>query len=70
MLLEHPRPDAMIAVTTDASSIACGAVLEQSVNGAWQPLAFFSRRLRPAETRYHTFDRELLAVFLALRHFR
>ena len=45
-------------------------MLEQFVNDAWQPLVFFSQRLRPPGTRYHTFDRKLLAVFLALRHFR
>jgi Integrase core domain/RNase H-like domain found in reverse transcriptase len=33
-------------------------------------LAFFSRKLSGAQTRYSTFDRELLAVFLALCHFR
>ena len=36
------------------------------MNNSWQPLAFFSRQLRPAEQRYSTFDRELLAI----RHFR
>ncbi|GFO10356.1 Pol polyprotein [Plakobranchus ocellatus] len=31
---------------------------------------FFSKRLRPPEMRYSTFDRELLALYLAIRHFR
>ena len=31
---------------------------------------FFSRALTPAETRYSTYDRELLAIYLAIRHFR
>ena len=69
-LLSHPQPGTELAVRTDASSVACGAVLEQFVDGNWQPLAFFSRRLRPVETRYSTFDRELLAIYLAVRHFR
>lgn len=30
----------------------------------------FSKKMTPAETRYSTFDRELLAVYLAVRHFR
>lgn len=34
------------------------------------PLSFFSKRLLPAESRYSTFGRELLAVYLAIRHFR
>ena len=53
-----------------ASSVAVGAVLQQYVDGQWQPLAFFSKVLKPAETRYSTYDRELLAIFLAIKHFR
>ncbi len=47
-----------------------GAVHEQWVNGAWQPLAFFSRQLHPNARKYSTFDRELLGLYLAVRHFR
>lgn len=69
-LLAHPDPAAPIALTTDASDYAVGAVCEQWSDGAWQPLAFFSRKLRESEKKYSTFDRELLALFLATRHFR
>ena len=69
-LLTHPHPNASIALTSDASVTAVGAVLEQSIEGSWQPLAFFSRQLRPAEQKYSAFDRELLALYLAIRHFR
>jgi hypothetical protein len=37
---------------------------------AWQPLAFFSKKLSPTQARYSTFDRELLIAFSAVRHFR
>ena len=33
-------------------------------------IAFFSWTLKPAETRYSTFDHELLAVYLAIKHFK
>ena len=33
-------------------------------------MAFFSKKLKPAETKYSTFDRELLAVYLAIKRFR
>uniref|UniRef100_A0A674MCK3 Gypsy retrotransposon integrase-like protein 1 n=1 Tax=Takifugu rubripes TaxID=31033 RepID=A0A674MCK3_TAKRU len=69
-LLAHPFPDAPISITTDASDYAVGAVHEQWVEAAWQPLAFFSRQLRPNERKYSTFDRELLGLYLAIRHFR
>jgi cleavage and polyadenylation specificity factor subunit 1 len=68
--LHHPIPGAPIVVTTDASATGVGAVLEQIINGEHQPLAFFSKKLRSNERKYSTFDRELLAVYLALRHFR
>ena len=69
-MLVHPRSDAPTAVTVDASGLAVGAVLEQLVDGGWQPLAFFSRALRPPEQKYSAFDRELLALYLAIRQFR
>ena len=69
-MLAHPDPMAPIAVTSDASDLAVGAVFEQWVDGDWQPLAFFSRRLRDSERKYSAFDRELLALYLAIRHFR
>ncbi|GFS10956.1 Pol polyprotein [Elysia marginata] len=55
---------------SDASDVAVGAVLEQLSNGSGQPLAFFSKQLRPAEKKYSTFDRELLGLYLAVKHFR
>ena len=66
-MLAHPSHDAPIAITTDASDYAVGAVHEQWVDGAWQPLAFFSRQLTPRERKYSAFDREL---WLAIRLFR
>lgn len=70
VLLTHPKADAPLSLSVDASERAIGSTLQQSINGEWQPLAFFSRKLKPAETRYSTFDRELLAIYLSIRHFR
>ena len=53
-----------------ASSTTVGAVLQQHVDGQWQPISFYSKKLQPAETRYSTFDRDLLAIYLAIKHFR
>nr|VZI36318.1 unnamed protein product [Spirometra erinaceieuropaei] len=69
-LLVHPHSDAQLTLMTDASSTAVGASLQQTVRGVLQPLAFFSKKLSPAETRYSVFGRELLAVYLSIRHFR
>ena len=71
-ILRHPRPGAEIAMVADASGTAVGAVLQQRARqgGAWEPLAYFSKKLKPPEVRYSAFDRELLAVYLGIRHFR
>ena len=69
-LLFHPKPGAAVAIMSDASDIAVGAVLQQLVIDQWQPIAYYSHKLSPAECRYSTYDRELLAVYLAIKHFR
>ena len=68
--LTFPAPNAPLQLTTDASDTALGAVLEQVIQGKPRPLGFFSRKLSPAEKNYSTFDRELLAIHQAVRHFR
>ncbi|CAB3385941.1 Hypothetical predicted protein [Cloeon dipterum] len=60
--LAHPKLDAPLALVTDASGVAIGGVVQQLVNDIWQPLSFFSRKLSPAERKYSTYDRELLAI--------
>ena len=68
-LLVYPSLNAPTCLMTDAADTAVGAVLQQHINGTWHPISFFSCKLTPAETRYSTFDRELLAVYLAIKHF-
>ncbi|CAB0010077.1 unnamed protein product, partial [Nesidiocoris tenuis] len=66
--LAHQDPHAELRVTTDASETAVGAVLEQMVNGKPQPLGFFSKALNPAQTKMSTFNREILAIYLAVKY--
>ena len=68
--LIHPRPSAPISIAVDASDSHVGAVLQQRIQDTWAPLSFFSRKLSEAEKKYSTFDRELLAAYLSIRHFR
>ncbi len=68
--LDHPLPNAKLVLSCDASNIAVGATLEQITSKGREPLAFFSRKLTDAELNYSTFDRELIAIFKALKHFR
>jgi hypothetical protein len=53
---------APLALVIDASTSAMGAVL--------QPLAFFSKKLNPAQQKYSAYDCELLASYEAVKHFR
>jgi len=69
-VLAHPCTEAQLNLAVDASDQHVGGVLQQWVKRAWQPLAFYSRKLTAAETRYSTFDRELVACVAAIRHFR
>ena len=50
-------------ITTDASPISIGAVLEQKQGeGQYQRAHYARRKLSPAEKRYSQFEREALAV--------
>jgi hypothetical protein len=68
--LVHPTPNTVLSLATDASDTHVGGMLQQLAGGRWQPLAFYSKKLSGVGTRYSTFDRELLAAFSAVGHFR
>lgn len=68
--LSHPLSDAPIALMADASNSCVGAVLQQFVDDNWKPLGYFSQKISETQTKYSTYDRELLAVYLAIRYFK
>ena len=47
-----------------------GAVFQHLVQGSWAPLPLYSKKLSSTETFYSAFNRELLAAFSAVKHFR
>ncbi|GFT69322.1 retrovirus-related Pol polyprotein from transposon 17.6 [Trichonephila clavipes] len=69
-LLAHPSPSAPLALHVDASDYAIEGALHQVVDSELQPLDFFSRKLTSSEKFYSAYDRELLAIYSAIRHFR
>ena len=69
-MLFHPRVGAPLALTTDASNLAVGGVVEQRGPRGWEPLAFYSSKLEPHQQSWPPYDRELLASFKAVRHFK
>jgi RNase H-like domain found in reverse transcriptase len=68
--LAHPDPAAGISLAVDASDTHVGTVLQQGRRASKQPLAYYSKKLDAAQRNYSAFDRELLAAYLAVRHFR
>jgi len=69
-VLSKPDFDRSFEIHTDASGVAIGACLMQSDDeGRLQPVAYFSRKLRDAETRYPAIDCEALAVVEGVRAF-
>jgi hypothetical protein len=63
-------PNCPIELYTDASAIGYGAILMQRKNGKAHVIAYFSKRTTPAESKYHSYELETLAVVNAVRHFR
>lgn len=57
-------------VHTDASGFATGAVLSQDQGKGPQPIAFLSKKMLDAETRYPVHEQELLAIINALGEWR
>ncbi len=71
VLLHFPQDDVQLQLTTDASNVAIGGVLEQvTATGERQPLAFYSRKLTDNESKWSTYDKELLALYASVEHFR
>ena len=53
-MADFERP---FVVTTDASLVSVGTILEQDFGQGLQPVAFESRKLNPTETCYSAYER-------------
>ena len=72
-ILWHFHPECHIRIKTDASSYAISGVLSQPTSDnldQWHPVAFYSRKMIPAKTRYKTHHGELLAIVEAFKTWR
>ena len=65
-LLTFPDFSKEFEIHTDASKLQLGACISQD----GKPVAFYSRKLNHAQTRYTTTERELLSIVETLKEFR
>lgn len=64
-------PELRTELHTDASSIGYGGILIQiDKNGSKRVIAYFSKLTAGAESKYHSYELETLAVVKSLQHFR
>ncbi len=70
VVLAIPTENGKFRVEADASEGAIGAVLSQEQDGKWCPVAFLSKSLTITERNYEIYDKELLAIMLALDEWR
>ena len=69
-VLHMPDFERTFVVTTDASLVSVGAILEQDFGQGLQPVTFESRKLNPAEVRYSAYEHELLGIVWAISKWR
>jgi len=71
-ILAHRDPAQQLIIRTDASIIGIGGVILQRdpITSVTLPLAYFARRLQPAERKYNVTELEALALLTGLRKAR
>ena len=69
-VLAFPKEDLPYIVDTDASDYGIGGVLSQCIEGTEHVIAYYSKSLNPAQHKYCTTSRKLLAVVATLDHFK
>ena len=69
-ILRNPDSNKPFIVETDASNFAVGAVLSQEFDGKLHPIAFLSKSLTKCQRNYQIYDKELLAIKVALEEWR
>lgn len=69
-ILAHYDPTLETWVETDSSDYVVAGVLSQMHDGVLKPVAFFSRKMNPAECNYMIYDKELLAIINSFENWR
>lgn len=69
-ILKYPAFSKLFTLTTDASDVACGAVLSQNFEGDDLPIAFASKSFTKGESNKPTIEKELTAIHWAVNYFK
>lgn len=70
-VLQHFDPKKTTYIEVDSSDFVSGGVMMQKDDGGrLHPVAFFSKKLSPAECNYTIYDKELLAIVRAFEEWR
>ena len=69
-VLSHPQTDRTYVLTTDAAMVGIGAELAQQTPEGIRPVVYFSKTLSKSERKYSVYDKEFLAIVMAVCHFR
>jgi hypothetical protein len=69
-ILVIPIDNAPYQLEADASDYAIGGILSQKINNKWHPVAYMSKALSETERNYEIYDKEMLAIMLALEEWR
>ena len=69
-VLALPQPKGQFWIEADSSNYAVGAVFSQKHQEKWHPIAYFSKSLNQTQRNYEIYDKEMLAIILALKEWR
>jgi len=70
-ILAYPDLEKPFELEVDASAFAVGAILfQRDDKGRKRDVGYYSKALNSAERNYDIWDREFLAVIVALKHWR
>ena len=69
LILSYPNYHKPFRIHTNASDEVLGPALTQLDGDIERPIAYYFRKLNPAERRYTTTEKEALAIVASVKHF-